>query len=40
MAAQALTGSLPHGLGQLTALTTCLEVMDWLRFGNRKQVGS
>ena len=29
-----------RGLGQLTALTTCLEVMDWRRFHNRKQVGS
>ena len=39
-AAQTLTIPLPHGLGQLTALTACLEVMDWRRFGNRKQVGS
>ena len=39
-AAQELTVPLPHGLGQLTALTACLEVMDWRRFGNRKQVGS
>jgi transposase len=40
VAAQTLTVPLPHGLGQLTALTACLEVMDWQRFGNRKQVGS
>ncbi len=39
-AAQALTIPLPHGLGQLTALTACLEVMDWQRFSNRKKVGS
>jgi transposase len=39
-AAQALTIALPHGLGQLTALTACQEVMDWQRFSNRKQVGS
>ncbi len=31
---------LPHGLGQLTALTACVEVMDWQRFSNRKKVGS
>lgn len=31
---------LPHGLGQLTALTACLEVMQWNRFTNRKQAGS
>ncbi len=30
----------PTGLGQLTALTACLEVMDWQRFSNRKKVGS
>ncbi len=40
VAAQTLTLPLPHGLGQLTTLTACLEVMDWQRFGNRKQVGS
>ena len=40
VAAQTLTVPLPHGLGQLTALTTCLEVMDWQRFSNRKKVGS
>jgi transposase len=40
VAAQELTVPLPHGLGQLTALTACLEVMDWRRFGNRKQAGS
>ena len=28
------------GLGALTALTACLEVMDWQRFSNRKKVGS
>lgn len=39
-AAQTLTVPLPHGLGQLTALTACLEVMDWQRFSNRKKVGS
>jgi transposase len=39
-AAQKLTIALPHGLGQLTALTACQEVMDWQRFSNRKQVGS
>src|SRR4051812_208683 len=39
-APQALTIALPHGLGQLTALTACQEVMDWQRFSNRKQVGS
>ena len=39
-AARTLTGPLPHGLGQLTALTACLEVMDWQRFSNRKKVGS
>lgn len=30
----------PHGLGELTALTLHVEVMDWHRFGNRKQAGS
>ena len=40
VAAQTLTVPLPHGLGQLTALTACAEVMDWQRFRNRKQVGS
>jgi len=40
LAAQTLTVPLPHGLGRLTALTACLEVMDWQRFGNRKKVGS
>jgi transposase len=40
LAARTLTIALPHGLGQLTALTACVEVMDWQRFGNRKQVGS
>lgn len=40
VAAQTLTIPLPHGLGQLTALTACLEVMDWQRFSNRKKVGS
>ena len=40
VAAQTLTVPLPHGLGQLTALSACLEVMDWQRFHNRKQVGS
>jgi len=39
-AAVTLTIPLPHGLGQLTALTACLEVMDWHRFSNRKKVGS
>jgi len=39
-AAATLTIPLPHGLGQLTALTACLEVMDWQRFSNRKKVGS
>ena len=39
-AVQTLTVPLPHGLGQLTALTACLEVMDWQRFSNRKKVGS
>lgn len=40
VAVQTLTVPLPHGLGQLTALTACLEVMDWQRFSNRKKVGS
>ena len=40
VAAHTLTVPLPHGLGQLTALTACLEVMDWQRFSNRKKVGS
>jgi transposase len=40
VAVQTLTVPLPHGLGQLTALTACLEVMDWPRFSNRKKVGS
>ena len=39
-AARTLTVPLPHGLGQLTALSACLEVMDWHRFSNRKKVGS
>jgi transposase len=39
-AAQTLTIALPHGLGQLTALTACQEVMDWQRFSNRKKAGS
>lgn len=40
LAAQQLTVALPHGLGVLTALSACLEVMDWQRFSNRKKVGS
>jgi transposase len=40
LAAQTLTIPLPHGLGALTALTACLEVMDWTRFSNRKKAGS
>ena len=40
LAVQTLTIPLPHGLGQLTALTACLEVMDWQRFSNRKKAGS
>ena len=40
LAAATITIPLPHGLGQLTALTACLEVMDWERFSNRKKVGS
>jgi transposase len=40
LAAQTLTMPLPHGLGQLTALTANLEVMDWQRFSNRKKAGS
>jgi transposase len=40
LALLALTVPLPHGLGQLTALNACLEVMDWQRFSNRKKVGS
>jgi len=40
LATATLTVPLPHGLGQLTALTACLEVMDWQRFSNRKKVGS
>lgn len=30
----------PYGLGELTALTLQVEVMDWSRFANRKQAGS
>jgi transposase len=40
LATATLTVPLPHGLGQLTALTACVEVMDWQRFSNRKKVGS
>jgi transposase len=40
LASALLSIPLPHGLGQLTALSACLEVMDWRRFGNRKKVGS
>jgi transposase len=40
LAVQTLTIPLPHGLGQLTALTANLEVMDWGRFSNRKKAGS
>jgi transposase len=40
LAATTVNIPLPHGLGQLTALTACLEVMDWNRFSNRKKVGS
>ena len=40
LAAATLTVPLPHGLGQLTALTAGLEVMDWQRFSNRKKAGS
>ena len=40
LAAQTITVPLPHGLGELTALSACLEVMDWQRFNNRKQAGS
>ena len=31
---------LPAGLGELTALTCFVEVMDWQRLANRKQAGS
>jgi transposase len=40
LAAATVQIPLPHGLGQLTALTASLEVMDWQRFSNRKKVGS
>jgi len=40
LAAQQLSIALPHGLGALTALSACLEVMDWKRFSNRKKAGS
>src|SRR4029079_11878421 len=30
----------PHGLGELTALTLQVEVMDWHRLQNRKAAGS
>ena len=30
----------PHGLGELTSLTLELEVLDWHRFNNRREVGS
>ena len=30
----------PHGLGELTGLTLELEVLDWHRFNNRREVGS
>jgi len=40
LASATLTVPLPRGLGQLTALSACVEVMDWQRFSNRKKVGS
>jgi transposase len=30
----------PHGLGELTGLTLELEVLDWHRFNNRREVAS
>jgi transposase len=30
----------PHGLGELTGLTLELEMLDWGRFNNRREVGS
>ena len=40
LAAELLPAELPAGLGELTALTLFVEVMDWQRFRNRKQAGS
>ena len=40
LAAELLPAELPTGLGELTALTCFVEVMDWQRFRNRKQAGS
>ena len=40
LVAETLKAPLPHGLGALSALSACLEVMDWQRFSNRKKVGS
>ena len=40
LAAALLPEVLPAGLGELTALTCFVEVMDWARFQNRKQAGS
>ncbi len=40
LAAQGPAIPRPHGLGELTALTLHVEVMDWSRFRNRKQAGS
>lgn len=40
LAAELLPEQLPAGIGELTALTAFVEVMDWNRFSNRKQAGS
>jgi transposase len=40
LADELLPAQLPIGLGELTALTCFVEVMDWQRFHNRKQAGS
>jgi transposase len=40
LAAAAPAMAVPHGLGELTALTLQVEVMDWHRFSNRKKAGS
>lgn len=32
--------NVPYGIGKLTGLTLLLEVLDWCRFNNRREVGS
>lgn len=38
--AKARAVNVPYGIGKLTGLTLLLEVLDWHRFNNRREVGS